>query len=156
MAGRRKRLRWMLLVWLLFLVGCWGKTEKLEEKIPVSFEVCKETELPDRVADLIQKKKKSPFRFSYEDSAHLYLAIGYGEQPQGEYVAAVKEIYETERGIYVNTTLVSLSHRENWSVGEPSVFPYVVLRCARREKNVFFCIFSAEKAYIKGGTCLSV
>lgn len=128
----------LFLLCIVLLAACNGKEDAAEEKRPVAFEVCGEREMPDQVTKLIEKKKKSPFRFSYEDSAHLYLAVGYGEQPQGEYVAAVKELYETEAGLYVNTTLVSLSHRENWSIGEPSVFPYVVIRCTKTEKNIFF------------------
>lgn len=138
MAGRKGRIGMLFLIGILLLGACNGKEEVAEEKKSLSFEVCGERELPDQVTELIEKKKKSPFRFSYEDSAHLYLAVGYGEQPQGEYVAAVKELYETEQGFYVSTTLVSLSHRENWSIGEPSVFPYVVIRCAKTEKNIFF------------------
>lgn len=125
----------MSLFGILSLTSC-EKKEETQKEVP--FEICGETELPDELRELVEKKKEEPFRFTYENSAHLYLAVGYGKQPCGEYVVAVRQMYETETGIYVDTTLVSLSHVENWQAGEPSVYPYVVIRCEKSEKNVFF------------------
>lgn len=133
--SKKAELLLLLLAAILLAVSC-EKTSGEKESFP--FAVCKETELPDELRELIEKKKAEPFRFTYENSACLYLAVGYGEQPKGEYVVAVKQMYETENGIYVDTTLVSLSHVESFQTGDPSVFPYVVLRCEKTDKNVFF------------------
>lgn len=121
---------------LVFLtISCSKKTEK---KKPLSFEICKETELPDELSDLIEKRKEEPFSFTYENTAHLYLAIGYGRQPEGEYVAAVQSLTETEGMIYAETILINLTHAKNLDTGTPSSYPYVVLRCEKNEKPVIF------------------
>lgn len=108
------------------------------EKVPVEFEVCNETQLPDELKDLIEEKKESEFQLTYENSQYLYLAVGYGRQPQGEYVAAVKEIYEEEEGIVADMILISLTYAQERETGAPSVCPYIVLRCEKTEKPVFF------------------
>ena len=121
---------------LVFLTVSCGK--KSGEKKEVAFSICGETELPDELSALIEKKKEEPFRFTYENSAWMYLAVGYGKQPKGEYVAAVRELYETETGIYADTILISLTHANNQETGEPSVYPYVVIKSKKTEKRVFF------------------
>lgn len=121
---------------LVFLTISCGKKE--EKKSDIFFEICKETEMPDELSHLIEKKKEDTFHFSYENSAYLYLAVGYGVQPKGEYVVAVRQLYETENGIYADMILVSLNHAASYPVGEPSVYPYVVIRCKKTDKNVFF------------------
>lgn len=130
-------------VGLLFLVFCLvfltiSCSRKTEKKKPLSFEICKETELPDELLTLIEKKKGEPFSFTYENSAHLYLAVGYGVQPEGEYVAAVRSLSETESVIYADTILISLTHAKNLDTGVPSSYPYVVLRCEKKKKPVIF------------------
>lgn len=137
--GDKKWNRAGILLSLFFLIlfsACQKEEAGQKEKVP--FSVCKETELPDKVRKLIEEKREAPFRFTYEDSAHLYMAVGYGKQPVGEYVAAIKEIYQQDGTIYVDTTLVSLSHGAEWKVGEPSVYPYVVIRCEKNSKSVCF------------------
>lgn len=119
----------------LFMISC---SRRLEEKKEVPFEISKETELPDELLALIEKKKEEAFHFTYENTAWCYLVVGYGMQPQGEYVVAVRQIYETPSGIYVDTILIGLSHAQNQVTGNPSAYPYVVIRCKKSGKNVFF------------------
>lgn len=104
----------------------------------VNFTICEEEKLPDELKELIEAKKEQPFQLTFKNSANLYIVVGYGEQPRGEYVAAVSELYETEKGIYVDTTLISISYVKNQKTGEPSTYPYVVIKCERTKKTVFF------------------
>lgn len=125
-----------LLFSLVFLtIGC---TKNNSAHMPVSFAVCREEELPDELSRMIGEKQEEPFQLTYENSAFLYLAVGYGRQPEGEYVAAVREIYENERGIFADMILVGLSHVGEREAGEPSVCPYIVLRCEKKKKEVYF------------------
>ena len=108
------------------------------EKKQVGFVICEEEKLPDELKELIEEKKGQPFQFTFQNTANLYIVVGYGEQPRGEYVAAVRELYETEKGIYSDTTLISISYVEKQKAGEPSTYPYVVLKCEKSDKTVFF------------------
>lgn len=143
---RNKKKCWQITVWRIFffitgiisLVSCGRKEKKEETKTPVSFSICEEEKLPDELLELIEKKKERPFQLTFQNSANLYIAVGYGQQPRGEYVAAVRELAETEKGIYIDTVLISLSYAKNQKAGEPSTYPYVVLKCEKSEKPVFF------------------
>ena len=126
---------------ILFTIGtivsaCMQEKEAGKKKL--AFEICEEEKLPDELKKLIDEKKESPFQLTFRNSAHLYIVVGYGEQPRGEYVAAVRELYETEKGVYADTTLISISYAKNRQVGEPSTYPYIVLRCRQTNKTVFF------------------
>lgn len=128
----------LLITSLCFMVSCGKKEEEMEQKTSVSFFICEEEKLPDELLKLIEEKKASPFQLTFQNSAHLYIVVGYGQQPRGEYVAAVRELYETEKGIYADTTLISISYIKDEKAGEPSTYPYVVLKCEKTEKPVFF------------------
>lgn len=128
----------LLITCLCFTVSCGKKETESVKKIPVPFAICEEEKLPDELLELIEHKKISPFQLTFQNSANLYIAVGYGQQPGGEYVAAVRELYETEKGIYADTTLISISYVKNQKAGEPSTYPYVVLKCEKTEKPVFF------------------
>lgn len=125
----------LLLVLLCLPVSCSKQEEKKKE---VSFEICKETELPDELRRLIEEKKEEPFRFTYENSAYLYLAVGYGIQPEGEYVVCVESLTESEAALYVDTVLISMGHGTNRKIGTPSSYPYVILRCKKNGKRAVF------------------
>jgi hypothetical protein len=114
------------------------RQENAEEKKELAFSICEEEQLPDELKERIEERKEEPFQLTFQNSANLYIVVGYGEQPRGEYVAAVRELYETERGIYVDTTLISISYAKEQQAGEPSTYPYVVLKCDPQEKRVFF------------------
>ena len=128
----------LLITGLCITIACGKKETDEEKKTPVSFLICEQKKLPDELLELIEEKKASPFQLTFQNSAHLYIVVGYGQQPRGEYVVAVRELYETEKGIYADTTLVSLSYVKDRKTGEPSTYPYVVLKCEKSEKPVFF------------------
>lgn len=129
------------LLFLFFSVlgtSCQKNSGASKEKQQVGFVICEEEKLPDELKELIEEKKEQPFQLTFQNTANLYIVVGYGEQLRGEYVAAVRELYETEKGIYADTTLISISYVEKQKAGEPSTYPYVVLKCEKSEKPVFF------------------
>ena len=132
-----KKMTFVFLLFPLFFltVSCFKQEETKKE---ISFEICKETELPDELRKIIEEKKEEPFRFTYENSAYLYLAVGYGIQPEGEYVVCVESLTESEAALYVDTVLISLGHGTNQKIGTPSSYPYVVLRCKKNGKRAVF------------------
>ena len=134
----KKWVCFFLTMCFLLLASCGKKQDTGEVKKQVAFSICEEEELPDELKDLIEDKKECPFQLTFQNSANLYIVVGYGEQPRGEYVAAVRELYETEKGIYADTTLISLSYVRDQKAGEPSTYPYVVLKCKKTDKPVFF------------------
>lgn len=112
------------------------KKEETKKELP--FSICTEEKLPDELKELIESKKERPFQLTFQNTAHLYIVVGYGQQPVGEYVAAVRQLYETKKGVYADTTLISISYVQDQKAGDPSTYPYVVLKCEKTEKPVFF------------------
>lgn len=136
-----RKVGFFVILWitgLCFLISCGKKAKEEEQKAAVLFSICEEEKLPDELLMLIEQKKFRPFQLTFQNSANLYIVVGYGQQPRGEYVAAVRKLYETEKGIYADTTLISLSYVKNQKAGDASTYPYVVLKCEKSEKPVFF------------------
>ena len=66
------------------LFGC-GKKEAAEDKIQdLEFTVVGQNEVPQELQEIIEQKKREPFRLTYTSGQDLYIAAGYGEQKTGE------------------------------------------------------------------------
>lgn len=120
----------------LLLGGC---TMLREEKIKLrdlDFTVLGEEKIPEQLKAIIEEKKTSPFQITYTDNENLYICVGYGEQETGGYSIAVDELYLTDTGIIVSTTLLGpeAGAKEN---GTPSC-PYIVIKTEYLEQNVTF------------------
>ena len=121
---------------VVFLTISCGKNS--QERKEVVFQLCQKEELPDELVRLIEEKKEKEFQLVYENSAYLYLVVGYGKQKSEEYVAVLEEIYELEKGIMVDTTLIHQTYAKDKTAGKPEECPYIVIRFEEKEKQVFF------------------
>lgn len=110
---------------MLLLTGC-GADEAGDKLKDLEFTVVGENDQPDALKSIIAEKSKVAFQISYTIGEDLYIAIGYGEQPSGGYSISVNEFYETEKAIFVDTTLIGPSTAQN--VTDTPTTPYVVIK----------------------------
>lgn len=124
---------------VFMLAGCSVLSEESIKLQDIGFTVVSEEKQPEELKKIIDEKKQSPFRLTYSDSEYLYIAIGYGEQPEGGYSIAVNDLYLTEDNIYVSTTLLGPENTNERVQGTktPS-YPYIVLKMDYSDKPVVF------------------
>lgn len=133
---RRFLTAFLLLTLVVVLGGC-SLTRSSSDKVrDLEFTLVPEAEVPEELQKLIDSKKKNNMALSFLDEGALYLAIGYGVQKSTGYSIGVEELYLTENGIVVDTTLIAPAKGED--VTEVESFPYVVIRTERREEPVTF------------------
>lgn len=109
----------------ILLAGC-GEKEAGDKLRDLEFTVVGENEQPDALKDIITEKAKGAFQISYTIGEELYIAVGYGEQPSGGYSISVNEFYETQKAVFVDTTLIGPSSAQN-ATDTPTT-PYVVIK----------------------------
>lgn len=128
-----------MLFWALclsFFVGCASGTKAPEKIKDLEFTVVAPENIPVELKDIIEEKKADPFKVTYEDEGWLYVVTGYGEQQSGGYSIQVREFYETENAVYVDTNLLGpedVNAKEN-----QHSYPYIVLKTEQIGKNVVF------------------
>ena len=126
----------VFLIVLLFAAGCGGK-ETAEDKVrDLEFTLVGQNDLPQELREIIEEKKKEPFRLTFSNGADLYIAAGYGEQESGGYSIAVPELYLAENSIVVRTELQGPEQGE--AAGTGASYPFAVMRTELIEKPVVF------------------
>ncbi len=138
-----------LLTFALFLclmaVGC-GFNKK-GEKEKMEYTICDETKIPDELRDIIEEKKAGVFKLSYVNNDAMYIAVGYGAHNRQNLSVIVDDVYKTDNAIYVDTNLYttdeidvagSASGGDAIRAGEPSMYPYVVIKCDKYDLPVVF------------------
>lgn len=119
----------------VLMAGCGG--EKEEAKVQdLEFTVVGQNEIPQELLDIIEQKKKEPFRLTYSGGGDLYIAAGYGEQKSGGYSIAVPELYLTENSITIRTELKGPEKQEQ--TGMEASFPFIVVKMPFMEQPVVF------------------
>lgn len=114
----------MLLINLL-LGGCSG-----EEEIPklrdLEFTVVEQGTEPENLLNLIEEKKTEPFQLSYVIGEDMYIVVGYGKQETSGYSIQVKELYETESTICIDTVLIGPESVE--TLNKQESYPYIAIK----------------------------
>lgn len=125
----------LLILCLALFAGCGGQPK--EEKVAdLDFTVLDEASIPDELKEIVEGKKTDTFKLTYSDESFLYIAVGYGEQASGGYSIQVKDLYLTEKNIYLNTDLMGPSKKEE--VSETATYPYIVIKMEYRQETVIF------------------
>lgn len=121
---------------LSFLSGC--KLEETDSKKlkDLDYTICDESRLPDALVQLIQEKKKEPFKLTYNTKDYLYIVIGYGAQDRADLCIQLKELYLTENAIFVDTELDAREHTalEN----DKLTYPWIAVKCELYDVQVIF------------------
>lgn len=92
------------LLMISLLAGCSEKKDPMEKIKDLEFTVLADENIPEELKVVIEEKKESPFKVTYQDNGFLYICIGYGEQVSGGYSIVVNALYLTENAIYADTT----------------------------------------------------
>lgn len=118
------------------LTGC--KLDKTsEEKLKdLDYTVCDESRLPHELINLINKKKKEPFKFTYRTNDYLYIVVGYGAQDRIDLNVVMSELYLTENAIFVDTDLTT---KETTTLDDGMVsYPWIAVKCELYDVPVNF------------------
>lgn len=121
---------------LLLFAGCSVKKADNQKLEDLDFTVVKSTDVPKELQKVIEEKKKSEFKVTYEDAGNLYIVAGYGKQKTSGYSIEVNELYLTENAIYVDTNLLGPSKDEK--ITKAATYPYIVVMTKRRDVPVVF------------------
>ncbi len=124
----------LLLISSILLNGCGlgtGKTTKLRD---LEFTVVSEEKLPEELKKLIDERKNTPFKITYNDKEYLYICVGYGEQSTGGYSITVDELYLTDDAIYISTSLLGPGPEDK--TGAALSYPYIVVKTEYMDKQV--------------------
>ena len=133
-----KRLLSVLAVCILCagVIACGAKQDPMEKVKDLDFTVIAEDKLPEELLAMIEEKKASPFKITFQDQGFLYICVGYGTQQTGGYSIAVNDLYETANAVYIDTNLIGPSPEEK---SKPvASYPYVVVKTEFSQKPVVF------------------
>lgn len=133
-----KRILSVLLVCLMCMsvIACGAKQDPMEKIKDLEFSVISEDNLPEELLSMIEEKKTSSFKMTFEDKGFLYICVGYGEQETGGYSITVNELYETGNAIYLDTNLIGPGPEEKGKYAP--TYPYVVVKTEFVDKPVVF------------------
>lgn len=111
---------------LLMLAICSCGSEEEEVRLrDLDFTIVGADEQPDTLKQVIDEKGEEPYQVTLVNGDGLYLAVGYGKQASGGYSIQVEELYETEKSICVDTTLMGPADEQY--AGTPTC-PYIVIK----------------------------
>lgn len=122
----------------LAMAGCgFGARGKDGERQEIAYTVCSDREIPDELRDIIEEKKVGSFKLSYVNNDAMYIAVGYGEHNRQNLRVTVEDIFMTSKGIFVETNLYTEDELME-EAGQPSMYPYIVIRCEKSELPIIF------------------
>lgn len=128
-----------ILLWAgiaLFLTACSVESIKEEKIKDLEYTVVAEDEVPEELMTQIEEEKEEPMKITFSDKGYLYIVHSYGVQETSGYSIEVKELYETENAICIETEL--LGPRKTEKIIETETYPFVVVKIEENEKYVVF------------------
>lgn len=129
--------KWCLVLLILCMLTACGVQTQDEEKISdLEFTVLDPEKIPEELRNVLEEKKITPFKVTYEDEGYLYICVGYGEQQTSGYSIVVEDLYLTSNAIYVDTELLGPQKGEETAAA--TTCPYIVLKLKEMEESVVF------------------
>lgn len=121
----------------LYGTACACSTIRPEEGgwVRREYEVVEDLDIPEKLKQKIEAEKAEPFYLTYGEGKWLYICRGYGVKETGGYTVNVEEFSETDKFLYLDTSLTGPTKEE---AEEGNSFPYLVIRTARCEKQTSF------------------
>lgn len=136
---RRLRIILLLLSVLgssLLFTACKSEDTDVKKIKDLEFTVVEDADVPEQLMQIINEKKKEPFKLSYSNADNLFIVVGYGEQPTGGYSISVDDLFLTSNAVYIDTNLIGPSETEK--VTNAVTYPYVVVKTEFIDKSVVF------------------
>ena len=129
--------KWCLVLLILCILTACGVQTQDEEKISdLEFTVLDPEKIPEELRNVLEEKKITPFKVTYEDEGYLYICVGYGEQQTSGYSIVVEDLYLTSNAIYEDTELLGPQKGEETAAA--TTCPYIVLKLKEMEESVVF------------------
>ena len=129
--------KWCLVILAIcMLAGCGVQTQDEEKISDLEFTVLDPEKIPEELRNVLEEKKITPFKVTYEDEGYLYICVGYGEQQTSGYSIVVEDLYLTSNAIYVDTELLGPQKGEETAAA--TTCPYIVLKLKEMEESVVF------------------
>lgn len=116
--------------------GCTIRKEDTEKLRDIDFTVVESEDVPEELRDIIQEKQENETKLFYADEGYLYVVRGYGKQDTSGYSVEVRDCYETENTICVETSLLGPPKGEE--IVDKPTYPCVVIKMEYSEKDVIF------------------
>ena len=126
----------LFIVMLFFVTGCSVEKTNPNKIRDLKFVLVEEEMMPEELAALIEEKKVTECKMTFDTKDARYIIVGYGEQETGGYSISVEELYETENTVYISTNLIGPSKGEEVPLAKS--YPYVVVRIEYTDKSVVF------------------
>lgn len=120
----------------LLFTGCKSENTDVKKIKDLEFTVVEDADVPEQLMQIINEKKKEPFKMSYSNEDNLYIVVGYGEQSTGGYSISVDELFLTSNAVYIDTNLIGPSETDY--VTNAVTYPYVVVKTEFIDKSVVF------------------
>jgi hypothetical protein len=120
----------------LLFTGCKSEDTDIKKIKDLEFTVVEDADVPPQLMEIINEKKKTPFKMSYSNTDNLYIVVGYGEQPTGGYSISVDDLFLTSNAVYIDTNLIGPSEKDY--VTNAITYPYVVVKTEFIDKRVVF------------------
>lgn len=129
----------LIVLWtgaVIFLSACSVDTIKDGKIKNLEYTVVAADEVPEELMAQIEEEKKEPMKITFSDMGYLYIVHSYGTQETSGYSIEVKELYETENAICIETEL--LGPKKTEEIIETETYPFVVVKIEENEKYVVF------------------
>lgn len=126
----------MIALLLALVSGCTSPAAEKKKLKDVDYTILEERDIPEKLAESIERKKEAEFKLSFETENDLYLVHGYGEQETGGYSIVVRELFLTENALYFDTELLGPENGSN-PQKKPS-YPYIVVKTKKYKQNIVF------------------
>ncbi|MDF2586708.1 MAG: putative rane protein [Anaerocolumna sp.] len=120
----------------ILFTGCSSEKTDIKKIKDLEFTIVEDADVPEQLMEIINEKKKEPFKMSYSNAENLYIVQGYGEQPTGGYSISVDKLFLTSNAIYIDTNLIGPSEKDY--VTNAVTYPYVVVKTEFIDKRVVF------------------
>ena len=133
---KKRRVFVLVLAICYWLCGCAEGNQEPRRIRELQFTVLTEEKLPEELKEMIEERKKNPFKVTFMKEGWLYVAEGFGTQMGGGYSICVNDFFESENALYIDTTL--LGALEEPVQGSGHSFPYIVIKTEAVDKNVVF------------------
>ncbi len=121
---------------LSLMSGCTMSDPDKKKLKNVDYTIVEDSNIPEKLLEVIEQKKETEFKLSFENNDDMYLVHGYGEQETGGYSIVVRDLFLTENALYFDTELLG---PENGSDPQkkPS-YPYIVVKTKKHKQNIVF------------------
>ena len=136
---RNLKRKCLLALWtgaVILLSACSVESIKEEKIKDLEYTVVPVDEVPEELMTQIEEEKKEPMKITFSDKGYLYIVHSYGIQETSGYSIEVKELYETDNSICIETEL--LGPKKTEEIIEAETYPFVVVKIEENEKYVVF------------------